>query len=393
MALITCPECGAQISDRATSCPHCGVPVSSGTPIPPPIVTPPVQPTPPAQNNGPQVGLQTANLRCPKCGAGLEAKDIMSSGWAHCPSCGKDVQLVGVNNAFADGLIEKILPFSNSRDYFHHTCMQKLMDVGCEDIFDKILNIDISQKYFWVREFGGGNSREIYPMHNYGAEFFKSIENTPILSCAKYEKIFPTDKMVDFNSSFIQGKELLPKEMSSSECKYQYTKQSNQAYNPTPNYYCLPIFEETYSYNGKDYCFKGSGDTFMRFCWNDIPKDPIINGKPNYTDMTPVTLTVMGIGVLIAIAVVILAFSNGFWSGLFTLIGIGIVLAIVGSFVGTLILALTGGIDTIIQKTINSGRRKKFRKRYAEIQEHKKQTAKRMFNLDLTYDVPEFPIP
>ena len=27
MALITCPECGMQISDKAPSCPHCGVSV------------------------------------------------------------------------------------------------------------------------------------------------------------------------------------------------------------------------------------------------------------------------------------------------------------------------------------------------------------------------------
>ncbi|MCD7735240.1 MAG: PH domain-containing protein [Clostridiales bacterium] len=28
MALIKCPECGAQISDKAASCPHCGAPVT-----------------------------------------------------------------------------------------------------------------------------------------------------------------------------------------------------------------------------------------------------------------------------------------------------------------------------------------------------------------------------
>ena len=29
MALITCPECGREISDQATACPHCGFPVQS----------------------------------------------------------------------------------------------------------------------------------------------------------------------------------------------------------------------------------------------------------------------------------------------------------------------------------------------------------------------------
>ena len=29
MALIKCPECGKEISDKATSCPNCGCPVSA----------------------------------------------------------------------------------------------------------------------------------------------------------------------------------------------------------------------------------------------------------------------------------------------------------------------------------------------------------------------------
>lgn len=31
MALITCPECGKQISERATNCPNCGYPLHSQT--------------------------------------------------------------------------------------------------------------------------------------------------------------------------------------------------------------------------------------------------------------------------------------------------------------------------------------------------------------------------
>ena len=31
MALIKCPECGREISDRAVSCPHCGFPISANT--------------------------------------------------------------------------------------------------------------------------------------------------------------------------------------------------------------------------------------------------------------------------------------------------------------------------------------------------------------------------
>ena len=28
MALVDCPECGKQVSTRATACPHCGFPLS-----------------------------------------------------------------------------------------------------------------------------------------------------------------------------------------------------------------------------------------------------------------------------------------------------------------------------------------------------------------------------
>ncbi len=32
MALIACPECGREVSDRAPSCPHCGVPLGAALP-------------------------------------------------------------------------------------------------------------------------------------------------------------------------------------------------------------------------------------------------------------------------------------------------------------------------------------------------------------------------
>lgn len=33
MALINCPECNKEISDKATNCPHCGNPISEPKPI------------------------------------------------------------------------------------------------------------------------------------------------------------------------------------------------------------------------------------------------------------------------------------------------------------------------------------------------------------------------
>lgn len=49
MALISCGECGKEISDKAAACPHCGAPVASEAPqvgryyqdMPPPVMNPP----------------------------------------------------------------------------------------------------------------------------------------------------------------------------------------------------------------------------------------------------------------------------------------------------------------------------------------------------------------
>lgn len=45
MALIDCPDCARQVSDRADACPECGHPVSEMRFAPPPL--PPTPPTPP----------------------------------------------------------------------------------------------------------------------------------------------------------------------------------------------------------------------------------------------------------------------------------------------------------------------------------------------------------
>ena len=40
MALISCPECGKQISDRATACPDCGCPINATPAVPAPVAAP-----------------------------------------------------------------------------------------------------------------------------------------------------------------------------------------------------------------------------------------------------------------------------------------------------------------------------------------------------------------
>ena len=39
MALITCPECGREISDQATSCPNCGYPINNTATVQPIVIS------------------------------------------------------------------------------------------------------------------------------------------------------------------------------------------------------------------------------------------------------------------------------------------------------------------------------------------------------------------
>ena len=60
MALITCPECGKEISDQASVCPNCGAPV--------------------------------AKKFCQHCGEQIDKDCVI------CPKCGKQVQESGQSN-------------------------------------------------------------------------------------------------------------------------------------------------------------------------------------------------------------------------------------------------------------------------------------------------------
>lgn len=64
MALIECPECGNQVSDKASACPHCGCPISISN---------------------------SSQIECPNCGMAID------SSCEECPICGYLLkQTVGV---------------------------------------------------------------------------------------------------------------------------------------------------------------------------------------------------------------------------------------------------------------------------------------------------------
>lgn len=402
MAIIKCYECGQNVSDKASVCPHCGAPMRASVPPTPnvapqsikPITTPPV----PA---GPQVGMKTELLTCPGCGARLESKDVLSSGWAHCPKCHKDVQLAGINSAFSDqGIIEKIYPDDYSKDKFHVQCMQKLMDEGPEDVFENLKVIKTTRKYFWVREFGMGQKRQIIPMSRYGTQLFSGVWGQTLLDSSLYENVWSTEKMVGFSSSQLKGGELVPKEISSFECKHQYSINKLCKNLPaTDAYYCLPVLEETVEYKGNQYVFQAvnpSDETGLN--WSDAkrPKDDDVIGKsPKYIseNFAPCTYLAGAILIVLALSIVwsIVSSLGIIWTIILGVL-LGSILFWIATIAGVALMAIPVGIDTLIRASINVKRREKFRQKYKDIQLKKQADAKRLFNLDLTFTIPNWPL-
>lgn len=71
MAMINCPECGKEVSDKATSCPNCGAPLS--------------------------VHKQTKF--CKHCGEEIDKDCVI------CPKCGKQVEEIGGSGNIPGGII------------------------------------------------------------------------------------------------------------------------------------------------------------------------------------------------------------------------------------------------------------------------------------------------
>lgn len=63
MAMITCPECGREVSDKAASCPNCGAPINNSS----------------------------EKKFCKYCGEQIDKECVV------CPKCGKQVEDIGTN--------------------------------------------------------------------------------------------------------------------------------------------------------------------------------------------------------------------------------------------------------------------------------------------------------
>ncbi len=391
MALIQCPECGKPVSDRASNCPECGCPISVR----------PMNGARMQQNAGNGVSLTA--LKCPNCQSPLER---ISKDMARCPNCHNEIVLSGTDMS-DDEMVESIFPFKSTKDDFHRGCMKKLMLVAEEDIFSQIANIQVKQYYVWVRQFGAGEKQEFYPMDSFGESMFKKVTGkSPIIPYATFNKMFPKEQFKRFQPRYIGDEELKKKEFSPAEVKQRYISvPESSGYNAYDFYYCVPFFEETFEYKGKTYHFYGTGTDDISWSTNDsLPVCAHLRSKPNYTSAYPLMYTVIAIMSLVAIffvgAYLFAAFSEGFWAGVFTIILTGVVLCVVGwiavailGVVGAAIAGIFGLVDLPIQKSINAKRRSKFRTEYERIQKRKQEEARNSLGLELTYTVPEFPIP
>lgn len=404
MALIQCPECGKEVSDKAKVCPNCGFQISAE---PPAVPVPPAPPAPPAapvgtttaaatKTSAPNVGIDTQKLKCPYCKEALGPKDILSSGWAKCPSCGENIRLTGANGEYDDNvLIERLLPFHFTNEEYHQIFMQQIMDDAGENVFEHMRTVSFKRIYFWVREFGRGNERALYPMCQYGKDVFTKLRGRPWLLMEEYEAIYPTDRMVPFNSEDIRDTDTHAKELTAAECKHEFSHTEIGQYDATPNYYCLPLIEEVIELDGQQYTFIcTAGNASYSVNWENYPCAEL--PTPNYTEMKPVTITLAVIvGLAILIPVVYGIFTN-FWATVIVLVVVGIIVAVLFSILSALFMAIAAipmGIDTLICKAVNARRRTTFRARYTALQESKKQSCKARMNADVTYEVPEFPIP
>lgn len=103
MALIKCPECSREISDKAAACPHCGFPISKSSELEPQPVT---------------VNCLDCNKDfalnaevCPHCGLfnsqKYKIKDTTCSEHKpRCPSCGSmNVEKISLKNKVGAGAL------------------------------------------------------------------------------------------------------------------------------------------------------------------------------------------------------------------------------------------------------------------------------------------------
>ena len=134
MALIACPECEKQISDKAIACPNCGYPVrerqQETAPTPPPIPVAPKTPTKKPEEQLPaalDVRRVTVRIslwrkravklqhRCPTCGHTMQADPHLRGRKLICRRCEAPFRIATVAEARATSAVAR--PASTTQRY------------------------------------------------------------------------------------------------------------------------------------------------------------------------------------------------------------------------------------------------------------------------------------
>lgn len=105
MALIKCPECGREVSDKAAACPHCGYPLAAMTKMPISEKTAACAAAPSPDNSGESESMTTWDVTstdvavsCKQCGrvfkfsrryfSKISPDGVIPSALLQCPACG-----------------------------------------------------------------------------------------------------------------------------------------------------------------------------------------------------------------------------------------------------------------------------------------------------------------
>lgn len=384
MALVKCPECDAQISDKAATCPRCGAPLAVPSIAPQPTYVQYVVPGQPFMGQ-PQPMQQVVYTTVPVAASAVVL-----------PAEQPVVEVEERKPRAPQHTREFFFPCGSDKRAFHEKCMRQLMRRAQVDIFEKIEDMKVSQKFVWVREFSRDGEREYYPMSEYGERFFNDLNGSPILRGNTFDSYYPSLQLMPYHSSLIAGKEVIAREFSAAETDERYMDNiESLGFDATENYYLLPVYEESYNYCGGSYIFRGVGnEEISKYCWNDMPYSELLRQGPQYTTIAPLRSAGAAIGVVLALVITIALFATvGFWLALVIIFITGGICFYMGSQLVTPFMDMLNHLDKKIQRHINNRRRDEYLRECEAIQCRKQADARKYLGLELTYNLPDCPIP
>lgn len=382
MNVRICPECGGKVASTLTNCPHCGHRMAPVEPPRPIIPEPKPQPKP-------QPNSIIGDV-CPGCGRPFEPSDYSPQGWATCKSCGRSVY-TQASKMMSENK-ERIFVCDTEKNVFHNLCLAKLMEHSPADIFSQIRDISVNLKYVWVAQYNAVGGPILMAMDSWGEKALKVMASSQGIGVPidLFDKWYPYITMHNYDKSLAKDEEIVAREWTEDECLYRFNRTSGAG--KAMRFFCVPIFEERLKYGDKEYTFYGPATANNTDCFfTDIPIEPILIGQPKLVNFKLCQIILAIVALLLAAGIVIGVLSQaGIIWGIISLIIAGIILYMPVAFVAVIVWGLAVGLDKSIGGAINTKRRISYKMKYRNIQNRKQAEAKDMYNLNLTYEVPEY---